>query len=123
MPISIPRETIAVGKGRWTYTGDEILQTGALNKGRVFANQTGVSRLDGLTTDADAGCWVCLLDADRGVRVGQGGTNPQAAVIPRGEPITGTVGGQDGRQILTTARAALARDDNYEEMMEKRVRA
>ncbi len=101
----------------------DILNAGTLGEGRPFANFTGVSRIDGMTMDGDEGCWACLLDSDRVVRVAQGGATTHAVVIPGGEPIACTIGGKDGRQMFITAIEALAGKNIFEEMMAKRVRA
>lgn len=101
----------------------DIAPDGALGEGRVFANFAGISRIDGMTMDADEACWACLLDTDRVVRVAQDGTRTHAVVIPGGEPIACTLGGSDGRQLFITAIVALEGKNIFEEMMAKRVRA
>jgi sugar lactone lactonase YvrE len=101
----------------------DIAPDGGLGVGRLFANFTGVSRIDGMTMDSQEGCWVCLLDTDRVVRVGVDGESTHAVVIPGGEPIACTIGGHDGRQLFITAIEALDGKNIFEEMMAKRVRA
>ncbi|MBI2800723.1 MAG: SMP-30/gluconolactonase/LRE family protein [Gammaproteobacteria bacterium] len=96
---------------------------GALGEGKIFADFTGTSRIDGLTMDGDEGVWACLLDSDRVVRVAQDGRRTHAVVIPGGEPVTCTIGGADGRQLFVAAIEALAGKNIFEEMMAKRVRA
>ena len=101
----------------------DIGQDGALGEGRVFADFTGVSRIDGMTMDSEEGCWACLLDTDRVVRVGADGAQTHAIVIPGGEPIACTIGGANGRQMFITAIEALGGKNIFAEMMAGRVRA
>ena len=101
----------------------DIGQDGALGEGRVFADFTGVSRIDGMTMDSEEGCWACLLDTDRVVRVGADGAPTHAIVIPGGEPIACTIGGANGRQMFITAIEALGGKNIFAEMMAGRVRA
>ena len=100
-----------------------IGQGGALGEGKLFADFTGVSRIDGKTMDGEEGCWACLLDTDRVVRVAPDGARTHAVVIPGGEPIACTLGGKDGRQMFITAIESLAGKNIFAEMMAKRVRA
>lgn len=101
----------------------DIGSDGDLGEGRMFADFTGVSRIDGMTMDQDEGCWACLLDSDRVVRVSRDGAQTHAMVIPGGEPIACTLGGKDGRQMFVTAIESLAGKNIFAEMMAKRVRA
>ena len=71
----------------------------------------------------EEGCWACLLDTDRVVRVAPDGARTHAVVIPGGEPIACTLGGKDGRQMFITAIESLAGKNIFAEMMAKRVRA
>ena len=131
-PLAFANGVVISPDGRRLYLAEtmtssikvyDILPAGALSEGRPFANFTGVSRIDGMTMDADEGCWACLLDSDRVVRVAQGGTTTHAVVILGGEPIACTIGGKEGRQMFITAIEALAGKNIFEEMMAKRVRA
>jgi sugar lactone lactonase YvrE len=101
----------------------DIQPNGDLGDGRVFADFTGVSRIDGMTMDSEEGCWACLLDSDRVVRTARDGTQTHAVIIPGGEPIACTLGGADGKQLFVTAIDALEGKNIFEEMMAKRVRA
>ena len=118
--------------GRRLYLAETMISTvkvyaigsqGALGEGKIFADFTGTSRIDGLTMDGDDGVWACLLDSDRVVRVGQDGRHTHAVVIPGGEPVACTIGGADGRQLFVAAIESLAGKNIFEEMMAKRVRA
>ena len=101
----------------------DIKPNGDLGQGRLFADFTGQSRIDGMTMDAQEGCWACLLDTDRVVRVGVDGARTHAVIVPGGEPIACTIGGTTGREIFITAIEALEGRNIFEEMMAKRVRA
>lgn len=101
----------------------EIGADGSLGAGQVFADFTGTSRIDGMTMDGEEGCWACLLDSDRVVRVSREGIRSHAVIIPGGEPIACTLGGADGRQMFITAIESLNGKNIFEEMMAKRVRA
>ena len=101
----------------------DIGQHGALSEGRLFADFTGVSRIDGMTMDGEEGCWACLLDTDRVVRIGSDGAQTHAVVIPGGEPIACTIGGKDSRQLYITAIESLGGKNIFAEMMAGRVRA
>lgn len=96
---------------------------GALGAGRVFAEFAGESRIDGMTMDGDEGCWACLLDTDRVVRIARDGRRTHTIVVPDSEPIACTIGGRSGREIFITAIESLAGKNIFEEMMAKRVRA
>ena len=101
----------------------DIKQDGSLGEGKVWADFTGTSRIDGMTMDSEEGCWACLLDTDRIVRVAADQSQSHAIVIPGGEPIACTIGGHNGRQMFITAIEALDGKNIFEEMMAKRVRA
>jgi sugar lactone lactonase YvrE len=101
----------------------DIEAGGALSSGRVFAEFGGESRIDGMTMDGDEGCWACLLDTDRVVRVARDGSRTHAVVVPDSEPIACTIGGKSGREIFITAIESLAGKNIFEEMMANRVRA
>ena len=101
----------------------DIQAGGALSEGRIFADFTGTSRIDGMTMDAEEACWACLLDTDRVVRVAQGGSRTHAVIVPDSEPIACTIGGPSGRELFITAIESLAGKNIFEEMMAKRVRA
>ena len=96
---------------------------GMLGTGRLVADFTGESRIDGMAMDGEEGCWACLLDSDRVVRVSRQGERTHAVVIPGGEPVACTIGGADGRQMYITAIEALHGKNIFEEMMARRVRA
>ncbi|MBL6612723.1 MAG: SMP-30/gluconolactonase/LRE family protein [Reyranella sp.] len=100
-----------------------IESPGVLGPGKIFADFTGESRIDGMTMDSEEGCWACLLDSDRVVRVAQGGRRTHAVVVPDSEPIACTIGGRSGREMFITAIESLAGKNIFEEMMAKRVRA
>lgn len=101
----------------------DIQADGALSDGRMFADFSGVSRIDGMTMDAEEACWACLLDSDRVVRVAQDGSRTHAVIVPDSEPIACTIGGTSGREMFITAIESLAGKNIFEEMMAKRVRA
>lgn len=101
----------------------DIGTDGLLGAGRIVADFTGESRIDGMTMDADEGCWACLLDTDRVVRVAPGGERTHAVVVPDSEPVACTIGGQDGSDLFITAIEALHGKNIFEEMMAGRVRA
>jgi sugar lactone lactonase YvrE len=101
----------------------DIKPNGDLGEGKVWADFTGTSRIDGMTMDSEEGCWACLLDTDRIVRVAADQSQSHAIVIPGGEPIACTIGGPNGRQMFITAIEALDGKNIFEEMMAKRVRA
>ena len=101
----------------------EIGADGSLGAGQVFADFTGTSRIDGMTMDGEEGCWACLLDSDRVVRLTREGVRSHAVIIPGGEPIACTLGGADGRQMFISAIESLNGKNIFEEMMAKRVRA
>jgi sugar lactone lactonase YvrE len=73
--------------------------------------------------DSEEGCWACLLDTDRIVRVAADQSQSHAIVIAGEEPIACTIGGPNGRQMFITAIEALDGKNIFEEMMAKRVRA
>ena len=73
--------------------------------------------------DGEEGCWACLLDSDRVVRLSREGVRSHAVIIPGGEPIACTLGGADGRQMFISAIESLNGKNIFEEMMAKRVRA
>ena len=101
----------------------DIAADGSLSVGRVFADLSDLSRIDGMTMDAEEGCWACLLDSDRVLRVDRHGQRTHAVVIPGGEPIACTIGGSDGQHMYVTAIEALHGKNIFEEMMARRVRA
>jgi len=101
----------------------DINADGTLGKPRIVADFTGESRIDGMTMDSDEGCWACLLDTDKVVRVSAEGERTHTVVIPGGEPVACTIGGADGHQMYVTAIEALHGKNIFEEMMAKRVRA
>ncbi|MGE0337273.1 MAG: SMP-30/gluconolactonase/LRE family protein [Gammaproteobacteria bacterium] len=101
----------------------DIQAAGVLGAGRVVADFSGESRIDGMTMDAEEGCWACLLDRDRVTRVAVGGTRTHSVIVPDSEPIACTIGGRSGREIFITAIEALHGKNIFEEMMAKRVRA
>ena len=118
--------------GRRLYLAETMISTikryeigadGSLGAGQVFADFTGTSRIDGMTMDGEEGCWACLLDSDRVVRVSREGVRSHAVIIPGGEPIACTLGGADGRQMFISAIESLNGKNIFEEMMAKRVRA
>lgn len=96
---------------------------GLLGAGRIVADFTGESRIDGMTMDREEACWACLLDSDRVVRVTPNGERTHAVVVPGGEPVACTIGGEDGRQLYVAAIEALHGKNIFEEMMAGRVRA
>ncbi len=101
----------------------DIGANGALGDGRVFADFSGESRIDGMSMDAEEACWACLLDSDRVVRTAQDGSRTHAVIVPDSEPIACTIGGTSGRELFITAIESLAGKNIFEEMMAKRVRA
>lgn len=101
----------------------EIQSAGILGAGEVFADFSGESRIDGMTMDGDEGCWACLLDTDRVMRVAKDGSRSHAVVVPDSEPVACTIGGRSGREMFITAIESLAGKNIFEEMMAKRVRA
>ena len=101
----------------------DIGADGALGEGKLFADFSGTSRIDGLTMDGEEGCWACLLDSDRVVRVSRDGTRTHAVIVPDSEPIACTIGGVTGNQLFVTAIESLGGKNIFEEMMAKRVRA
>lgn len=101
----------------------DIQAAGVLGAGRVVADFSGESRIDGMTMDAEEGCWACLLDRDRVTRVAVGGARTHSVIVPDSEPIACTIGGRSGREIFITAIEALHGKNIFEEMMAKRVRA
>lgn len=101
----------------------DIQAAGVLGAGRVVADFSGESCIDGMTMDAEEGCWACLLDRDRVTRVAVGGTRTHSVIVPDSEPIACTIGGRSGREIFITAIEALHGKNIFEEMMAKRVRA
>lgn len=101
----------------------DIEADGVLGAGRVFADFSGESRIDGMTMDGEEGCWACLLDSDRVTRVAADGTRTHTVIVPDSEPIACTIGGRSGREMFVTAIEALHGKNIFEEMMAKRVRA
>ena len=101
----------------------DIGADGALGEGKLFADFSGTSRIDGMTMDGEEGCWACLLDSDRVVRVSRDGTRTHAVIVPDSEPIACTIGGVTGNQLFVTAIESLGGKNIFEEMMAKRVRA
>lgn len=101
----------------------DIGADGLLGEGRIVADFTGESRIDGMTMDSEEACWACLLDSDRVVRVTPAGERTHAVVVPDSEPVACTIGGADGRQLYITAIEALHGKNIFEEMMAGRVRA
>ena len=106
-----------------TITVYDIGAGGTLANGRVLATFEGESRIDGVCMDEDEGCWACLLDTDRVVRVAPDGSRTHDVRIPGGEPIACTIGGPTGRELFVSAIDALDGRNIFEEMMAKRVRA
>jgi len=106
-----------------TIKAYDIGADGALSDGRIFASFEGESRIDGMAMDAEEGCWACLLDTDRVVRVASSAERTHAVVIPGGEPIACTIGGYDGNELFITGIDALDGKSIFEEMMARRVRA
>ena len=101
----------------------DIGTDGRLGDGRLIADFTGESRIDGMTMDGEEGCWACLLDTDKVVRIAPGGERTHSVVVQDSEPVACTIGGEDGRQLYITAIEALHGKNIFAEMMAGRVRA
>ena len=101
----------------------DIGANGDLSQGKLAAEFSGESRIDGMTMDGEEGCWACLLDTDKVVRISAGGERTHEVVIPDSEPVACTIGGPDGRHMYITAIEALHGKNIFEEMMAGRVRA
>ena len=101
----------------------DIGSDGSLSEGRVMADLSDVSRIDGMAMDSEESCWACLIDSDRVLRVTRHGERTHAVVIPGGEPVACTIGGPDGQHLYVAAIEALHGKNIFEEMMARRVRA
>ncbi len=85
----------------------DLADDGTLSNQRVWAEVPAHSHPDGICLDAEGAVWVALLDAEKFIRVRQGGEVVGVVETPGRRAVACALGGDDGRTLFlltTTAR-------------------